>query len=270
MRSMAKGTEYIRGIFQEPDGYLWITTFNGIARFDGVHFTVFDKSNTSGIHRSRFGGIYGMSNGDIWFPGRGFTLYHQGEFRTYGPEQGVPGLNGVAGDDAGHIWVSLGGRIAEWQPASGKLVAITSPKPDLKYRELTWNQKGFWAVDDSGLYCFTEGRFLRYPLPFRINRNEISESREGFQRRESRWCQRRVLGCESRQIRLTEGREILTLRAWRWWRSNRNVKPNRTNTRSGTAKTTPPPLMMFWQRILTKNSGTTPKPFRLLRKRMKT
>lgn len=190
----------IRGIVQASDGYLWITTFNGIARFDGVRFTVFDKSNTSGIHGSRFGGIYGMSNGDIWFPGRGFTLYHQGEFRTYGPEQGVPGLNGVDGDDAGHIWVSLGDRIAEWQPASGKLVAITSPKPDLKYHELAWNEKGFWAVDDSGLYCFTEGKFIRYPLPSRINRNEISDV--GINQRGIVWLETG----DGRHARLTPGK----------------------------------------------------------------
>src|SRR5579862_5127531 len=36
----------VRGIVQMPDGYLWIATLNGIARFDGVRFTIFDKSNT--------------------------------------------------------------------------------------------------------------------------------------------------------------------------------------------------------------------------------
>ena len=30
----------IRGICQTPDGYLWIATLDGLARFDGVHFTV--------------------------------------------------------------------------------------------------------------------------------------------------------------------------------------------------------------------------------------
>ena len=31
---------------QTPDGYLWFGTFNGLVRFDGVKFTVFDRSNT--------------------------------------------------------------------------------------------------------------------------------------------------------------------------------------------------------------------------------
>src|SRR6201991_4524224 len=33
----------IRGIVQTPDGYLWVATLNGVARFEGVRFTVFDK-----------------------------------------------------------------------------------------------------------------------------------------------------------------------------------------------------------------------------------
>src|ERR1700747_1168778 len=45
----------IRGVAQTPDGYLWITTLDGLARFDGVRFTVFNKSNTSGISSNRFG-----------------------------------------------------------------------------------------------------------------------------------------------------------------------------------------------------------------------
>src|SRR5271170_6740844 len=48
----------IRGIAQTPDGYLWITTLDGLARFDGVHFTIFNKSNTSGISSNRFGSMY--------------------------------------------------------------------------------------------------------------------------------------------------------------------------------------------------------------------
>src|SRR4051794_27842063 len=30
---------------QTPDGYLWFGTFNGLVRFDGVKFTVFDRGN---------------------------------------------------------------------------------------------------------------------------------------------------------------------------------------------------------------------------------
>ena len=34
----------IRGMHQTPDGYLWIATLDGVARFDGVHFTSSTKA----------------------------------------------------------------------------------------------------------------------------------------------------------------------------------------------------------------------------------
>lgn len=44
----------VTNIIQTRDGYLWLATFDGLARFDGVRFTVFNKSNTPGINSSRF------------------------------------------------------------------------------------------------------------------------------------------------------------------------------------------------------------------------
>src|SRR5688572_9333531 len=36
----------IKAIHQTRDGYLWLATEEGLARFDGVRFTVFDSTNT--------------------------------------------------------------------------------------------------------------------------------------------------------------------------------------------------------------------------------
>jgi ligand-binding sensor domain-containing protein len=35
-----------RALAQTPDGYLWFITFDGVVRFDGVHFTTYSTSNT--------------------------------------------------------------------------------------------------------------------------------------------------------------------------------------------------------------------------------
>src|SRR5207302_11492032 len=39
----------VYSILQTKDGYLWLTTLDGLVRYDGVRFTVFDKSNTKGL-----------------------------------------------------------------------------------------------------------------------------------------------------------------------------------------------------------------------------
>src|SRR5579871_3200833 len=44
----------VLSIQQTPDGYLWFTTFDGLVRFDGVRFTVFNKGNSPGLTSNRF------------------------------------------------------------------------------------------------------------------------------------------------------------------------------------------------------------------------
>jgi hypothetical protein len=43
----------VTAVVQTRDGYLWIGTYNGLARFDGVRFTVFYDNNTPAT--ARFG-----------------------------------------------------------------------------------------------------------------------------------------------------------------------------------------------------------------------
>jgi signal transduction histidine kinase/ligand-binding sensor domain-containing protein len=101
----------INDIRQTPDGYLWLTTFDGLVRFDGVRFTVFDKGNSPGISSNRFLRMYEDAQGDLWAGTEegGVVRYHQGRFTSYGKEQGLPSLNAVyLTDDAdGHVVVYL-------------------------------------------------------------------------------------------------------------------------------------------------------------------
>jgi ligand-binding sensor domain-containing protein len=48
----------VYGIVQTGDGYLWLATLDGLARFDGVRFTIFNKSNSAGIVNNRFVSLF--------------------------------------------------------------------------------------------------------------------------------------------------------------------------------------------------------------------
>lgn len=85
----------ILALLQSKDGYLWFATYRGIVRFDGVHFQVFDTSNTPAIHGTTFAAFALMkdSHGDIWAGawGAGALRYHDGEFQSYTVRDGLPG-----------------------------------------------------------------------------------------------------------------------------------------------------------------------------------
>src|SRR5277367_6360841 len=53
-------------IAQTPDGYLWLGTQNGLVRFDGVRFRVFDENNTPAIKNSRVVRLLGGPDGTLW------------------------------------------------------------------------------------------------------------------------------------------------------------------------------------------------------------
>jgi signal transduction histidine kinase/ligand-binding sensor domain-containing protein len=159
----------IRGICQTPDGYLWIATLDGLARFDGVHFTVFSKSNSVGIVSNRFGAMVEGTKGDLWLysEGGGITRYHQGSFHPLGAAEGLPDntVQGVAGDENGNVWVLSSETILQWNEADGKFADITPKELKMRYSSFRWENAGFWGWDEKGLHSFHNGRFITYPLP---------------------------------------------------------------------------------------------------------
>ncbi len=82
----------VRDILQTRDGYLWLATFDGLARFDGVRFTVFNKSNSPGIVTNRFVRLFEDAQGDLWAGTEdgARTQLRQGRFTTYSREQSLP------------------------------------------------------------------------------------------------------------------------------------------------------------------------------------
>ena len=51
---------------QTRDGYLWLGTLNGLVRFDGFRFTIFDEDNTPGLSSSRIVSLFEDSRDNLW------------------------------------------------------------------------------------------------------------------------------------------------------------------------------------------------------------
>ena len=103
----------VRDIVQTRDGYLWLTTFDGLVRFDGVRFTVFNKSNSPGILTNRFVQLYEDAEGDLWArtENSALTRMHQGRFTTYTTKDGLPdnySVDSLGGDGQGNLLLFCG------------------------------------------------------------------------------------------------------------------------------------------------------------------
>src|ERR1019366_1081461 len=79
----------VTAIAQTPDGYLWVGTYAGLARFDGVLFVTFDPANTPELSQPQVQGLFLDANGTLWintFRG-GLTSYRNGLFRNEWPDR---------------------------------------------------------------------------------------------------------------------------------------------------------------------------------------
>ncbi len=56
----------VLAVTQTRDGYLWVGTLNGLARFDGTQFTVFDENNTPGLKSSAIIRLFEDQQTNLW------------------------------------------------------------------------------------------------------------------------------------------------------------------------------------------------------------
>lgn len=160
----------VTAIHQTPEGYLWIATLDGLTRFDGVRFTVFNKSNTPGLTSNRFYCLYQDAEGDLWAGTEVgvVTRLHQGQFITYTSEHGLPKsfVWGVTGDSQGHVWVFSGNKLREWEPVTGRFTERDTPPFSGGSGNLVWKvDGGFWGIHHNSLHLFSSGKWTQITLP---------------------------------------------------------------------------------------------------------
>ena len=101
---------FVNAIAQTPDGYLWIGTFNGLARFNGVGFVVFDAANTPELPTSRIVALHCDRKGRLWIISEygDLTQWSEGRFKAFGAREGLPRPAGcmLSEDHEGGIWVA--------------------------------------------------------------------------------------------------------------------------------------------------------------------
>ena len=109
----------VRHIRQTRDGYIWVTTHDGLVRFDGVRFTIFKKSNSPGLASNRVMHLFEDRFGDLWsaLETGGLVRRHHGRFTTFTSIHGIPldYLVTLNDDGQGNLIVDWAGGTFRWQ-----------------------------------------------------------------------------------------------------------------------------------------------------------
>jgi len=93
---------------QTRDGYLWFGTPNGLARFDGERFQVFDSADTPGLVDRHVTRLFEDAQGTLWIGHNSglVTRYRGGRFEPLGLPAGEISekIVGLGSDEHGQLW----------------------------------------------------------------------------------------------------------------------------------------------------------------------
>ncbi len=175
----------VTDVIQSRDGYLWLGTRSGLARFDGVRFTVFDNSNTPEMRSPHVTCLFEDSGGTIWIghdTGE-LTCYRDGRFQTVPVKASWQGgqIFGIGADVGGDVW--LLNEVGELARVKDGLV-IPSPQGKIVHLlALARRSKGgFWIQRDDEVSLLEDGRLtVIHPDPASTNSSigGISVSTDG-------------------------------------------------------------------------------------------
>src|SRR6202161_4143000 len=104
-------------IAQTTDGFIWITTAQGLMRFDGVRFLPWQPPQGQNLPGTHFSALLGSRDGSLWIgTTRGLARWKNGQLRPYTDLQHPAAIAAIIEDDSGTIWATRYGQYAREAP----------------------------------------------------------------------------------------------------------------------------------------------------------
>src|SRR5687768_306629 len=99
----------INTLLQDRTGYIWAATFDGLVRFDGLRFTVFNSANFEELPSNRIIALKEGRDGALWLTTEQghIVRFRDGRFTNVAFEAAKPrqGPGTLFVDSAGAVWV---------------------------------------------------------------------------------------------------------------------------------------------------------------------
>jgi signal transduction histidine kinase/ligand-binding sensor domain-containing protein len=174
----------VLAIAQTRDGYLWLATYNGLVRFDGARFSIFDKNNTPAFKTSRFPDLFEDTTGALWLSVEddGVIRYQNGVFTSLTTAQGLPSTTvlNVQSTADGAVLISTAAGTFWWR--NGQLVPYEWGAPGAEAKVYLGRSGTHWSTDQTGLHARDKnGRVTHTAVPaepkFIINAKLLEDRR---------------------------------------------------------------------------------------------
>jgi signal transduction histidine kinase/ligand-binding sensor domain-containing protein len=155
-RGLPHGT--VRGFAQTSDGYLWLATYEGLVRFNGETFRVFDRTSTPGLSNASIDTLCRTKDDTLWLGTfDGLVRYRNGRFDPIPMHTDVGIIKALAPARDGSVWAGTRkGTIL--RVADGKAQPVTLPLPLSPITALATTGSALWIGTSHGLFRYDQGR----------------------------------------------------------------------------------------------------------------
>ncbi|MDQ6654817.1 MAG: histidine kinase, partial [Verrucomicrobiota bacterium] len=149
----------------------WLGTVEGLVRFDGVRFVVFDRQNTPQIGNSHVTALLEDHAGTLWIgtAGGGITRYGDGRFSLVTARDGLAEdyVTALAEDERGSVWAgTLGHGVSRWEDGKWTRFGAREGLPNEHVQTLAVDSAGaLWIGLDGALAKIEHGKIAAFPLP---------------------------------------------------------------------------------------------------------
>ena len=174
-------TNLLTDILQSRTGYIWIATFDGLVRFDGVRFVVFNSGNSEGLPGNRIVALSESPDTTLWLVTEQLELvsYRDGVFHATGqrgqPKALVPDTLQQFGEVArsivdreGSTWIATRQNgLHRLKPAVFNVFGTPEgTHGDIFYTVATDRAGVVWAPQAPGLVRIEHDRVTHYDAPW--------------------------------------------------------------------------------------------------------
>lgn len=157
----------ISSITQGHNGYIWLATYEGVARFDGVEFKTFNTSNVEALRTSGALVVYEDYEKNLWFGTNsgGLTKMKDGKFTTYTKENGLPNdaITALVETSDSTLWIGTRRGLAKFK--NGKFTKYFRrdglPSDRINTLYIT-RDNTLWIGTNRGVCSYSNNRFVDY------------------------------------------------------------------------------------------------------------
>ena len=144
---------------QTPDGWLWVSSPNGLFRFDGLDFERMDSVQGHRLHSSNTLGLLVTRDGRLWVGDRfgGISVFGAGRMRLFTAADGLPAgsvMTMTEGPD-GSVWAATATGLGHLAPGADRFRHVDEAEglPVTRTRQVLFGRDGRqWVSVEGGIY----------------------------------------------------------------------------------------------------------------------